>query len=582
MKTCHSPGAIRQALKSLPRTLDETYARILCNVKEDESQYVLRILHLLTHSVRPLSLAELAEAVVVNVNENPRFDVENRLFQPECILMICSSLITVENAAESSSVAGTSVTVKLAHYSVKEYLESERILKGPAKAFGIQAGEANACIAEICLAYLLQFDKPDSLTSLPPNDFPFALYAAESWIHHVLLADSETSIYHSLSVELLAGGKEAFLNWVRLCEIHRMQNIDLIKSLDEICPPFCRTSVVGLFKPVKLLLHRGADIYAHGGRYRSAVDVASRLHYERVMRVLRDKRAGINAQENHDPFLLAIGYPFVDVMRSLFDEPKYQSTKWRNPLDVACFLKNSQAVQLLLDKRADFNIGKEDISSALEAASCAGDIELVQILLDNGADINVRSGPYGNPLQMAVYWDHEDVARLLLDKGADINAVGGLYGNALAAASCGGSEDLVRLLLENGADVNAHDVGYGTPLQTAIFFSSEKVVRVLLDHGAHVNDQGGYCGTPIAAAIWLDWKEMVQLLFNNEADISSLNEEALNKAAVLFNFEKCSKSCMRSKLESTLNGNLQTTDCQLHHKMGVVDRTRCCLAEKLL
>lgn len=582
MKTCHSPRSVRQALKSLPKTLDETYARILCNIKEDEGQYALRILYWLTHSVRPISLAELAEAVVVDVNENPRFDIENRLFQPECILMICSSLITVEKLNKTSSPTGKSVMVKLAHCSVKEYLVSNRILNGPAKAYSIQAGNANACVAEICLAYLLQFDKLDCLTSQTPDDFPLALYAAECWFHHVWLADPEKSTYRSLTVELLAGEKEVFFSWVRLCEIHRLQNLDLMKSLNSVCPPLRCKPTIGLFKPRKLWLHCRADIYAQGGKYRNAVDVVSRLDHHKVVEVLRDKRAGINAQKDLDPMLLAMGYAFDDVMRFLLDEANPMSARWRNPLDVACFMKNHEAVQLLLDKRVEFNIQSERLDSALGSAVCAGVAQLILILLDNGANINARFRLYGNPLQLATYWDREDVARLLIDKGADINAVGGGYGNALAAASCGGPEDVVRLLLEKGADANAHDEGYGNALQTAVFFGSENVIRLLLEYGADVNDQRGYCGTPIAAAIWLERKEVVQLLYENGADISSLNEEALNKAAILFGFEEKSESCMKRRLTSMLNGDFQAKDCELHQKMDITDRNRCCPATTLL
>ena len=582
LRTCHSPRSVRQALKSLPRTLDETYARILCNVKEDESQYALRILHWLTHSIRPISLAELAEAVVVDVNEKPRFDIENRLFQPECILIICSSLITVESTTKTSSRTGKSVMVKLAHCSVKEYLVSSRILNGPAKAYGIRAGDANACIAEICLAYLLQFHQPDRITSQTPEDFPLALYAAECWIHHVWLADSETSTYRSLTVELIARGKEAFFSWVRLCEIHRLQNLNLIRSLDSVCPPLHCKSTIGLFKPRKLLLQRRAELYALGGRYTSAVDVVSRFDHHKVVEVLCDKRAGTNAIKYHDPMVLGMGYFFDDVMRFLFDEANEMSARWRQPLDVACFMKNHKAMQLLLDNRVSFNIQSEQLDSALGSAVCAGETQMVLILLDNGANINARFKLYGNPLQMATYWDREEVARLLIDRGADINAIGGGYGNALAAASCEGPEDLVRLLLERGADVNAHDEGYGNALHTAVFFGSENVIRLLLKYGADVNDRRGYYGTPISAAIWLERKEVVQLLYDNGADISSLNEEALNKAAFLFGFERWPESYMMRKLRSMLNGDLHATACELHHKMVTVDRNRCCPATTLL
>ena len=299
--------------------------------------------------------------------------------------------------------------------------------------------------------------------------------------------------------------------------------------------------------------------------------MASQLDYESVIRVLRDTGAGINAQEHHDPFLLAMGYAFDDVMRSLFHNVDAQCRNWRKALHVACWMKNPKAMQLLLDKRADFNIQFEEISSAMMSASCAGDKELVQLLLANGADIDARSGLYGNALQMSIYWCHEDVTRFLIDKGADINAIGGAYGNALAAASCGGPEDMVRLLLDKGADVNAHDVHYGSALQTAIFFGPENVIRLLLERGADVNNRSGYYGNPITAAMWLDRRKVVRLLFDNGADINSLDKAALSQAALLFGFGKCSESCMRRKLTSMLRGDLQAENCELCQKMGTMD-----------
>lgn len=576
MKVCrHSPHRIAEALKSLPKSLDETYDRILCNIREEDRKYALRILYWLIHSIRPISPEELAEAVV-NLDENLRFDVKNRLF-PKCILAICSSLITVRSGEKNSS---SSTMVKLAHCSVKEYLVSNRILEGPAKAYSIQEGIANACIAESCLAYLLQFDRPDSLTSQTLEDFPLALYAAESWIQHVWLADPATSIYPLLYFNLLVRGKEAFRNWVRLCGIDQSQYSELLKGLDTTCSSFCHASTAGVLKPVKLILQWKADVYAQSGRYTSAVDLAARLGYESVVEVLRDKRATIKSEENHNLLQLAIGYAFDDVMRLLFDKANAQSTRWRKALYVACFMKDLEVVQLLLEKRVEFDIQNDDLNTALGSAAAAGHTDLVQLLLENGADIEARPGVYGSALQMAIYWGHEDVARLLIDKGADINAIGGGYGSALAAASCGGPEGLVQLLLEKGANVNAHDECYGNALQTAIFFGSENVIRLLLEHGADVNDQGGYYGTPITAATLLDRKEVVELLFGSGADIGQLNEEALNKAMSLFKIRKCSESCMRRKLASKLNKDFRVIDCELCHETDAFDGNRSVLSGK--
>lgn len=44
------------ALASLPKTLDDTYAQILCSIDEASSDNVLKILQWLAYSARPLHI----------------------------------------------------------------------------------------------------------------------------------------------------------------------------------------------------------------------------------------------------------------------------------------------------------------------------------------------------------------------------------------------------------------------------------------------------------------------------------------------------------------------------------------------
>jgi len=73
--------------------------------------------------------------------------------------------------------------VKLAHLSVKEYLLSKSCQDGPS-SFGISETSSHSFISQTCLAYLLQFDKPDCLSSSTIEEFPLALYAAQYWTFH--------------------------------------------------------------------------------------------------------------------------------------------------------------------------------------------------------------------------------------------------------------------------------------------------------------------------------------------------------------------------------------------------------------
>lgn len=86
---------IRKALKSLPKTLDATYDRMLNSIDEDSREQGLLALQWLTFSARPLSVAELAEAIVINPRDDPVFDFEDRLFNPMQILRFLPGLVTI-------------------------------------------------------------------------------------------------------------------------------------------------------------------------------------------------------------------------------------------------------------------------------------------------------------------------------------------------------------------------------------------------------------------------------------------------------------------------------------------------------
>lgn len=111
---CLDLRRLRKALECLPDTLDGTYDRILCAIHKEYSQDALKILQWLVYSARPLQVDEIVDAIAVYGDGDPRFDPENRLPDPQDILAICSSLVTI---------AG--VEIKLAHFSVKEYCEKE-------------------------------------------------------------------------------------------------------------------------------------------------------------------------------------------------------------------------------------------------------------------------------------------------------------------------------------------------------------------------------------------------------------------------------------------------------------------------
>ena len=92
---CLSLSSLRKALRSLPKDLDDTYARILQSIDNDEhSKLVAMIMQWLAYSRRPMYLTEISEVLTVDPDDDHPFNMERRLEDPQDLLRICSSLVT--------------------------------------------------------------------------------------------------------------------------------------------------------------------------------------------------------------------------------------------------------------------------------------------------------------------------------------------------------------------------------------------------------------------------------------------------------------------------------------------------------
>ena len=136
------------ALKQLPPDLDQTYDNILLSVRPVDHEYLRRALQFVVFSARPMTMVEVAEAVIVEPGMS-ELDEDARLQRPEDLLDIGRSIFT---QVVNGSHGGT--YLELSHYSVKEYLLSERARKGPAAGFAMDETQAEINNATCCITYL--------------------------------------------------------------------------------------------------------------------------------------------------------------------------------------------------------------------------------------------------------------------------------------------------------------------------------------------------------------------------------------------------------------------------------------------
>ncbi|KAJ5601798.1 hypothetical protein N7510_011332 [Penicillium lagena] len=461
IKRARNRNQLDECLRSLPRDLDETYERLLCNIDETYVKDVRRVLTLLCVSTRPLTLNELIDAHAVELNEPSRLDREGRSYVPDELLDVCLGLVEIV-AAEDEEGETTSIA-RIPHFSVQEYLQSNRILQQKAARFAIRSGPANTEVAQICLVYLLELTLAEKLDEAKIRDMPLARFSAMQWHHHYAHSCEEKPHVEELVIRLFQDETNSFVTWIRLFDVDFPWDTtpEFQRPIKNVASPLYYASLLGLESIVNNITAVAVGdgsitdiVNKKGGRLGSALQAASSRGHGKVVQILLDRGADVNAEGG----------------------------RFGNALQAASYGGHEKVVQMLLNRDADVNAkGDAIFGSALQAAAYSGHEKVVQMLLD----VNAEDGSFGSALSAASSRGHEKVVQMLLDRESDVNAKGGtIFGSALWAASSGGHEKVVQVLLDRGTDVNAEGLRLGSALQAASYSGHEKVVQMLLNRGA--------------------------------------------------------------------------------------------------
>ena len=189
---------------------------MLCNIDQDSIEDARRMLTLLCFALKPLSVPELIDGIAVETTEPTRLNKNRRFQDYNDINEICPGFTSLSVAADDKLP-----TVQIAHFSVQEYLVSDRIRQQKARRFSLTSVEAHEEITQICLIYLLEPNL--SSPELGPNirkEYPLAQFAAMHWYISYEGTVNPAPKSNTL-VSRLFQHKESFKTWI---ELHDMDN----------------------------------------------------------------------------------------------------------------------------------------------------------------------------------------------------------------------------------------------------------------------------------------------------------------------------------------------------------------------
>ena len=458
------PPSVRGILDDLPDTLDETYERVLKDFNKANQKHAIRLLHCLTVAIRPLRVEELAEVLAVDfdaaqqggipkLNPNWRWADHH-----QAVLSTCSSLIMIVNDEDYQ-------VVQFSHFSVKEYLTSDRLANASrdVSCYRILSDFAHTILAQACLGVLLRLD--DHVDKKNAGDIPLANYAAKHWVDHAGFKDVPSRVQDAVEV-FLDGDNPHHAACLRL---HPIDDGEYWTFADTDMPrgvPLYYASLHGFYDLAKRLAVKHPEhVNARGGPLVSPLAGAlSRKHFE-VAELLHEHGADVNVRGNYGWMLLHVAscYGLVDIARWLLNygaDANAQKDNGQTPLHLATLNKHLEIVQMLFEHNADIHTQniRGDVALHLTAykSLTRNHINILQLLLDHGADVNARNNEGSTPLHYSSYM-----------RGGDG------YGPGR------GSVEGTRLLLEHGARMDAENNKGETPFQVALEEGHHEMVEFL-------------------------------------------------------------------------------------------------------
>ena len=526
-----SKARILQTIKNVPDGLLSAYARswkFILDQPEYEKLRALDILEWCVSSIRPLTIAELTVALVIDSDHSNPIDMTdlpdeiNDEYVNGEIIDLCSSLVETRSSSEHDSLAKR--TVHIVHFSVKDFLASAVAELEYHKS----EAQSHLELARKCLRYLChkEINKDRSVSA-----DAFYEYAINHWHLHQNLSKLKDNSFDQLVVEFLTRHESVFLEWTSLYEEKISSKSSASSTTIEPNPIYFAASL-NLTGPMQSLIQAGdINFNTVGGKLGTPLHAACYYGHIDSLKLLISSSIDIdNAEGLYGTALhLATGEKHPELVKFLVEHGALTDLRTdggQTSLFIASANGSDDMVKCLLENHADISISEVGGWTPLHIAAVNGHHSTVKILLEAGAELTPLPDDQ-TPVHSAAMKGHLSIVRTLLDRGGTHLTFTSSGWTPLHSACQEQRVEVVKFFLTlSTEDINKVVQGGYSPANTVAELGNLEIVTMLSDNGADMTIASDEGFTPLHNASWRGHLPIVKLLLERDLSLISLTNKS--------------------------------------------------------